>query len=142
MSWVCPQQQSLPPLTASCRSSTPTGMTSLIFTSQLLKSGIEKRINRGTRAVKLCPFVDSHGSRERDQYQAISAQPECFDFSLEELRLADYENGEGILSNNLASSSTTSPILPLQRLPRSNSKKKNCHLDLYVLCQPSLRGKD
>ncbi|KAH9860299.1 hypothetical protein J1614_011629 [Plenodomus biglobosus] len=64
----------------------------------------------------------------QDRYETISAQPEYSNFSLEEVRLADYERGEElVLNTSAASSATTSAAISTtsamlgQRLPRSNS---------------------
>jgi hypothetical protein len=52
------------------------------------------------------------------------------DFSLEELRLADYKQGHGPSS---AGTRATTSACPLQRLPRPDAKKHNNYLDLYAL---------
>jgi hypothetical protein len=84
--------------------------------------------------VLLCPYIEfsSDGSRTRDQYEAISAQPECSNFSLEELRLADYIHKKGIILRAPVGSFPTTSALPLQILPRLDSKKHPSHLNLYV----------
>jgi hypothetical protein len=79
-------------------------------------------------------YGDTQG-RFLDQYQAISAQAECADLSLDELRLADYEQGYGTASVNTSKSVETTTTWPLQMLPRSDDRKQNSHVDLYVLSQ-------
>jgi hypothetical protein len=84
--------------------------------------------------VQLCPYTEfsSYGSQARDQYETISAQPECSNFSLEELRLADYrQRNETLLKAPIGNSPCTS-ALPLQIVSRSDSKKHPSHLNLYV----------
>ncbi|CAG5158129.1 uncharacterized protein ALTATR162_LOCUS4997 [Alternaria atra] len=89
-------------------------------------------VNNGTAAVQLAPYTElsSHDSG-MDQYQAISAQEECAKFSLEELRLADYERGHAPSArqrDGLAMLSTQ----PLQRLRRTDDKKHSSHLALLT----------
>ncbi|KAH3957086.1 hypothetical protein HBI73_135200 [Parastagonospora nodorum] len=89
---------------------------------------------KGTATVEVIPYTepsyrDTEG-RILDQYQAISAQAECADLSLDELRLADYEQGYGTASVNTSKSVETTTPLSLQRLPRSDDRKQNSHVDL------------
>jgi hypothetical protein len=93
--------------------------------------------------VSLAPYTEflfDEGSRRQnlDQYQTISAQQEYASFSLEELRLADYEQGQAASSRHKDPSSAMPPARALQTLPRSNDKTHGTHLALYVYCGPSL----
>ncbi|RYN63031.1 hypothetical protein AA0117_g12874 [Alternaria alternata] len=90
-------------------------------------------VNNGTAAVQLVPYIEgsSHGPG-RDEYQAISAQEECAQFSLEELRLADYERGHAPSARRGGYGSAVLSTRPLQKLRRTDDKKHNSHLELLT----------
>jgi hypothetical protein len=94
-------------------------------------------VNNATVKVRLVPYTESgfwgtSEDRMVDQYQAISAQQECANFSLEELRLADYEQGYGAPSGCTDTNAVTLPTRSLQSLRRTDDTKHGSHLDLYV----------
>ncbi|KAL1792983.1 hypothetical protein ACET3X_009490 [Alternaria dauci] len=90
-------------------------------------------VNNGTAAVRLVPYTERPSSGlERDEYQAISAQEECAQFSFEELRLADYERGHAPSARRGDYSSAVLSTQPLQRLRRTDDKKHNSHLELLT----------
>lgn len=87
----------------------------------------------GTGSVQLRPYIETFGDSHstKDQYEAISAQPECMGFSHEELRLADYRHGVGVLQEIPCSSSDVTSPLTVQSRPGTNSTKCKSHLDLF-----------
>ncbi|KAH6611805.1 hypothetical protein C7974DRAFT_85294 [Boeremia exigua] len=85
-------------------------------------------VNTGTVTVRLTPYTEASrdGDSRLEQFEVISAQQECISFSLEELRLADYEQGHGSLPRQRNKGSAT------QAFRRSNNKMQNSHLDLLT----------
>jgi hypothetical protein len=75
-------------------------------------------------------FLSNPPRKQLEQYQVISAQKECADFSLEELRLADYEKGYGAPSWKTDKNPAMPSAQPLQRLRRTDDKKHDSHLAL------------
>jgi hypothetical protein len=82
--------------------------------------------------VQLRPYTELSSDGCRDRFETISAQPECLSFSLEGLRLADYEHKKKKHSKALVSSSPPTSSWLLQTLLRWDSKEYTSHLNLYV----------
>jgi hypothetical protein len=76
-------------------------------------------LNNGTGSVQLAPYTEFG-----DEYQAISAQEECENFSLEELRLADYKLRKGNPPERNSISKFPTTFIP------PNVKRHIHHLDL------------
>jgi hypothetical protein len=76
--------------------------------------------------VRLAPYTELG-----DEYQAISAQEECENFSLEELRLADYNLKKGIPPERNSISKFPTTFTPsFQKFSKSHAKGYTHHLDL------------
>ncbi|KAF3029607.1 hypothetical protein E8E12_000865 [Didymella heteroderae] len=95
------------------------------------------QVNDGTVKVRLAPYTEhsiAEDSRRRqlDEYQTISAQQECAGFSLEELRLADYEQGHATSDGQRHVESAILSTRSLQRLPRTDDKTYGSHLALLI----------
>ncbi|OWY53980.1 nuclear pore complex protein Nup98-Nup96 [Alternaria alternata] len=90
-------------------------------------------VNNGTAAVQLVPYIEgSSPGSGRGEYQAISAQEECAQFSFEELRLADYERGHAPFARQRSGISAMFSTQPLQRSRRTDDKKHSSHLELLT----------
>lgn len=71
---------------------------------------------------------------QEERFQTISAQQEYADLSLEELRLADYQKSNGLLSGHADNHEAKAPNQLFQQKPQL-SKNTGSNLELYVLQQ-------
>lgn len=89
-------------------------------------------MNNGTVAVRQTLYTcDGLYPEEIEQYQTISAQPDCASFSLEELRLADYKQGHGSAPTERDDHLALHFAQTLHLSPRTDDKKHSSHLSLY-----------
>ncbi|KAH7345934.1 hypothetical protein BKA66DRAFT_325945 [Pyrenochaeta sp. MPI-SDFR-AT-0127] len=88
-------------------------------------------LNPGTSAVEFIPYLEQIATRENDSYQSISAQKEYLNFSVEELRVADYDHGRGCPPPELDTASfVANSVAPSNKIINSSDKRSVAHLDL------------
>ncbi|KAF1828792.1 hypothetical protein BDW02DRAFT_584222 [Decorospora gaudefroyi] len=98
---------------------------------------VSSRPNTGTGWFSLAPYEERNG-REINQYQMINAQPEVSDFSLDELRLADYQLGRGGDRANRVAQLAKSTHETLFRKPILRVKRARGQGHLSMLRGPSI----
>jgi hypothetical protein len=87
--------------------------------------------NTGTDEVLTTPYVEDNRGGPTDEYETITFQRKCSGFSLEELRLADYQQGRGgARANRLAQTPTSDHGAPLATviLPPERRDKRSLRL--------------
>lgn len=86
-----------------------------------------------TDGVHYIPFAEN-GTNYRDEYECISASRVFSNYSVEELRVADYNQGKGSARAGLASSSFWAKFaVPQPKTPSFGSEERGRNLSLFVL---------